>query len=67
MPGAIGEGDKIKFGDTEVFLRRLPPQTNFVTREDEAADDEFKTNKDFNVENEFAKTQNIISIKPNEE
>lgn len=65
---AVGEGDKIKFGDAEVCLRRLPPQTDFVTREDVAVDDgELKTNKDFNVENEFAKTQNIISIKPENE
>lgn len=63
---AVGENDKLKFGDVEIFLRRAPKQTAFVTREDFPADDDFKTNKDFQNENEFAETQNIVNIKPND-
>ena len=62
---AVGETDKLKFGDAEVFLRRAPQQTDFVTREDLAtADDERQTSPDFSNENEFAQTQNIITIEP---
>ncbi|MGI8467374.1 MAG: FHA domain-containing protein [Pyrinomonadaceae bacterium] len=64
---SIGGDDKIKFGDVEVFLRRAPKQTEFVTREDLTANDEFKTNENFPDENEFVQTQNIIRIKPNDE
>ncbi|MGI9034539.1 MAG: FHA domain-containing protein [Pyrinomonadaceae bacterium] len=63
----VGDGDKIKFGSVDVFLRRAPRATEFVTREDAAPDDEFKTNKDIQNADEFAKTQNIISIKQGEE
>ena len=62
---AVGETDKLKFGDAEVFLRRAPRQTDFVTREDSSvANAELKANPDFSVENEFARTQNIVSIEP---
>lgn len=62
---SLGETDKLKFGDIEVFLRRVPKQTEFVTKEDYSTDGE--TVADFGNESELVNTQNVINIKLNDE
>ena len=66
---AVEENAKVKFGDVEVFLRPVPKQTDFVTKEDFSTNGEFTTNKDFQEgADEFAQTsKNIITIKPHDE
>lgn len=58
------ENARVKFGSVEVFFRRVPKQTEFVTQTDAPAGDFYKAGEDFAARDEFQNAQKLVGINP---
>lgn len=60
---AVGESGRVKFGNVEVFFRRMPKATDFVIEEDYEPNESVDTKEDYALEEELLHTQPVIGNK----